>query len=373
MWTPDKGRVESSAMFRFMQAQGAADYDQLHRWSVEQMPRFWEEIAEFGDLRFVEPASRTFVQPGDITTACFFEGATLNFAAHILRHSGRRPAIVFRGENGAREEVSFDDLRRQVAAFAAGLERIGVGPGDRVAGFVPNCPEAIVAMLGATSVGAIWSSCSPDFGINGVVDRFGQIEPRVLVCADGYFYNGKQHDSLAPVRGVLDRIASVEKTIVIPFTGDTVSTTGLRNAVMWEDFVGTGGDARFEAMPFDHPVYIMYSSGTTGVPKCIVHGAGGTAIQHLKEQMLHCDIGAGDRLFFFTTCGWMMWNWLVSALAVGTTIYLYDGSPFAEDGRVLWRLAAEERVTAFGSGAKFISATEKAGVNPGREFDLSTS
>jgi acetoacetyl-CoA synthetase len=372
MWTPDTARVESSAMFRFMQAQSAADYEQLHRWSVEDMPRFWEAIAEFADLRFAEPATQTFVQPGDITTARFFDDATLNFAAHVLRHDGDRPAIVFRGENGVREEVSFDELRRQVAGFAAGLESAGVGPGDRVAGFVPNCPEAIVAMLGATSVGAVWSSCSPDFGINGVVDRFGQIEPRVLVCADGYVYNGKRHDSLAPVRGVLDRIASVEKTIVIPFTGDTVRTTGVRNAVMWEDFVAAGGDARFEPMPFNHPVYIMYSSGTTGVPKCIVHGAGGTAIQHLKEQMLHCDIGADDRLFFFTTCGWMMWNWLVSALAVGATIYLYDGSPFAEDGRVLWRLAAEERLTAFGSGAKFISATEKAGVRPGREFDLST-
>jgi acetoacetyl-CoA synthetase len=372
MWTPDRRRIESSAMFRFMQAQGLDSYDRLHRWSVEQMPRFWERMAEFGDLEFTTPASQTLIQPGDITTARFFDDATISFPGHVLRHGGERPAIVFRGENGERRQLSFDELRRQVGEFAAGLQAAGVGKGDRVAGFVPNCPEAIVAMLGATSIGAIWSSCSPDFGINGVVDRFGQIEPRVLVCADGYFYNGRRHDSLGAVRGVLDRIASIDTTVVIPFTGDDLSLGGIRGAVPWGDFGIAGQAPGFTPTEFNHPIYIMYSSGTTGVPKCIVHGAGGTVIQHLKEHMLHCDIGPDDRLFFFTTCGWMMWNWLVSGLTVGATIYLYDGSPFAEDGRVLWRMAEEERLTAFGSGAKFISATEKAGVRPGDEFDLAT-
>jgi acetoacetyl-CoA synthetase len=371
MWTPDRQRVEASAMYRFMQAQGMDSYQQLHRWSIEEMPRFWEAMAEFGDLDLVSPASQTLFQPGDITTARFFDDAKISFPAHVLRHRGSRAAIVFRGENGERRELSFDELRQQVAAFAAGLRAAGVVQGDRVAGFVPNCPEAIVAMLGATSLGAIWSSCSPDFGINGVVDRFGQIEPRVLVCADGYFYNGRQHDSLQPVRGVLERIASIETTVVIPFTGDAVALDGIRGAVTWGEFGVADSGPDYDATPFNHPIYIMYSSGTTGVPKCIVHGAGGTVIQHLKEHMLHCDIGAADRLFFFTTCGWMMWNWLVSGLAAGATIFLYDGSPFAEEGRILWRLAEEERLTAFGSGAKFISATEKAGVRPGDEFDLS--
>jgi acetoacetyl-CoA synthetase len=370
MWAPDRQRVETSAMYRFMRAQGMDSYAQLHRWSIEEMPRFWETMAEFGGLDLISPASQTLVQPGDLTTARFFDDATISFPAHVLRHRGSRAAIVFRGENGERRELSFDELRRQVAAFAAGLSAAGVVQGDRVAGFVPNCPEAIVAMLGATSLGAIWSSCSPDFGINGVVDRFGQIEPRVLVCADGYFYNGRQHDSLKPVQGVLERIASIETTVVIPFTGNAVSLDGIRGAAMWGEFGVDDAAPDYVATPFNHPVYIMYSSGTTGVPKCIVHGAGGTVIQHLKEHMLHCDIGTADRLFFFTTCGWMMWNWLVSGLTAGATIFLYDGSPFAEDGRILWRLAEEERLTAFGSGAKFISATEKAGVRPGDEFDL---
>jgi acetoacetyl-CoA synthetase len=371
MWTPDRQRVEASAMYRFMQAHGMDSYQQLHRWSIEEMPRFWEAMAEFGDLDLASPASQTLVQPGDIKTARFFDDAKISFPAHVLRHRGSRAAIVFRGENGERQELSFDELRRQVAAFAAGLSAAGVVEGDRVAGFVPNCPEAIVAMLGATSLGAIWSSCSPDFGINGVVDRFGQIEPRVLVCADGYFYNGRQHDSLAPVQGVLERIASIETTVVIPFTGDAVALDGIRGAVTWGEFGVADSAPDYVATPFNHPIYIMYSSGTTGVPKCIVHGAGGTVIQHLKEHMLHCDIGTADRLFFFTTCGWMMWNWLVSGLTAGATIFLYDGSPFAEEGRILWRLAEEERLTAFGSGAKFIAATEKAGVRPGDEFDLS--
>jgi acetoacetyl-CoA synthetase len=358
-------------MFRFMDARGFENYEQLHRWSVERMADFWDAVADAGAMRLTTPATRTLVQPGDITTARFFDDATISFPAHVMRHSGDRAAIVFRGENGARSELSFDDLRRQAAAFAAGLSAAGVGKGDRVAGFLPNCPEAIVAMLGATSIGAIWSSCSPDFGINGVVDRFGQIEPRVLVCADGYFYGGRRHDSLGAARGVLERITSIEKAVIVPFTGDDVPVHAIRDAVMWGDFGMPVAEPGFVATPFNHPVYIMYSSGTTGVPKCIVHGAGGTVIQHLKEHMLHCDIGPDDRLFFFTTCGWMMWNWLVSGLTAGATIYLYDGSPFAEDGRVLWRMAAEERLTAFGSGARFISATEKAGVRPRDEFDLS--
>jgi acetoacetyl-CoA synthetase len=372
LWAPDDRRVEQSAMYRFMTAQGFDDYPSLHRWSVEHVAAFWEAMVEFGGVAFDKPPSTTLEQPGDMTTARFFDDATLSFPKHVLRFEGSRAAIVYHGENGVRRELSFDDLRARVAEAAAGFRAAGVQEGDRVAAFLPNCPEAIIAMLGATSLGAIWSSCSPDFGINGVVDRFGQIAPRVLVCADGYFYNGRQFDSLDPVRGVLERIESIEKTVVVPFTGDPVSLEGIRGGVHWDDFVVPGVELEFTPTAFNHPLYIMYSSGTTGVPKCIVHGAGGTLVQHLKEHSLHCDIGPDDRLFFFTTCGWMMWNWLVSGLTVGATIYLYDGSPFAEDGRVLWRIAAEEKLTAFGSGAKFLSATQKAGIRPGDEFDLSS-
>jgi acetoacetyl-CoA synthetase len=370
IWTPDKERLEGSAMFRFMTEQGFDSYEDLYQWSISNLAEYWEAQCRFCDVEFSKPAVRTFEQPGDMTTAKWFKGAELSFPAHLLRHSGHRAAIIYRGENGSRREISFDDLREQVAAAAAGLRSAGVVKGDRVAAFLPNCPEAIVAMLGATSIGAIWSSCSPDFGINGVVDRFGQIAPKILICADGYFYNGKRFDSLQAVQGVLERISSIERTVVVPFTGDDVSLKDMQNAVMWQDFVEDGAELNCVPMEFDHPLYIMYSSGTTGVPKCIVHGVGGTLLQHLKEDMLHCDIGTDDRLFFFTTCGWMMWNWLASGLASGATIVLFDGSPFFADGRVLWQMAEEEKLTVFGSGAKYISSLEKAGVRPADEFDL---
>jgi acetoacetyl-CoA synthetase len=261
-------------------------------------------------------------------------------------------------------------LRQAVVGVAEGLRSAGVEKGDRVAGYLPNCPEAIIAMLAATSIGAIWSSCSPDFGINGVVDRFGQIEPKVLFCADGYFYNGKRHDSLAAVKGVLDDIESIERAVIVPFSSRDFEIGNIRSAVRWEDFAVEGAVLAFEQLPFDHPLYVMYSSGTTGIPKCIVHGVGGTLLQHLKEHAIHTDIGADDRLFYFTTCGWMMWNWLASGLASGATLILYDGSPFFDDGRILWQIAEEEGMTVFGTGAKYISALEKSGLRPNERFEL---
>jgi acetoacetyl-CoA synthetase len=247
-----------------------------------------------------------------------------------------------------------------------------VGKGDRVAAFVPNCPEAIIAMLAAASRGAIWSSCSPDFGINGVADRFGQIEPKILFCADGYYYGGKYFDSMPTVRGLVERIDSIERVVVIPFSGREPAAFDDLPATEWTEFAVPDAALTFVSLPFDHPLYILYSSGTTGVPKCIVHGAGGTLVQHLKEHVLHCDIGADDRLFYFTTCGWMMWNWLASGLAAGATLVLYDGSPFHDDGRVLWAMAAEEKITVFGTSARYIAAQEKAGLHPGRDFDLAS-
>ena len=359
-------------MFRFMTEQGHQSYDDLYQWSVDDVEAFWQALCGFCDIEFTKPANTVLDQSGDMTTARWFAGSELSFPAHLLRHSGGRAAIIFRGEDGTRRELSFDDLRDQVAAVAAGLRSAGVTKGDRVAGFLPNCPEAIIAMLAATSLGAIWSSCSPDFGINGVVDRFGQIEPKVLFCADGYFYNGKRIDSLVAVVGVVELIDSIAHTVVVPFTGDQLSLPDLDGAILWQDFAEAGAGLEFPPVPFDHPLYIMYSSGTTGVPKCIVHGVGGTLLQHQKEHVLHCDIGPDDRLFYFTTCGWMMWNWLASGLASGATLLLFDGSPFYEDGRILWRIAEEEKLSIFGTSAKFVAAQEKAGIRPGEEFDLAS-
>jgi len=370
IWQPSRERLEDSAMFAFMRACNFENYDDLYRWSITDLEGFWQALCDHFDVGFSKRPDSVLKQTGDMTTARWFGGGELNFAEHLLRHKGDRAAIVFCGENGARREISFDQLRQQVAGTAAGLREAGVTKGDRVAGYLPNCPEAMIAMLATSSIGAVWSSCSPDFGINGVVDRFGQIEPRVLFCADGYFYNGKTIDCLTSVAGISAQLESIEKVVVVPFTGNDVDASSVKNAQLWDEFAIGESELQFESLPFDHPLYIMYSSGTTGVPKCIVHGAGGTLIQHLKEHALHCDIGASDRLFYFTTCGWMMWNWLASGLVTGATLILFDGSPFFNNGKVLWEMAEAEGVTIFGTSAKYLAALEKAGLRPADDFDL---
>ncbi len=372
VWQPSEERRKASSMYGFMQACNFENYDDLYRWSITDIESFWQALCDYCDVRFSNKPDKVLVQAGDMTTAKWFVGGELNFAEHLLRHQGDRAAIIFCGENGARREISFDQLRQRVADTAAGLRKAGVVKGDRVAGFLPNCPEAMIAMLATSSMGAVWSSCSPDFGINGVVDRFGQIEPRVLFCADGYFYNGKTIDCLQSVSGISAKIESIEKIVIVPFTGNEVDASSIRDAQTWDEFSISDSELQFEPLPFDHPLYIMYSSGTTGVPKCIVHGAGGTLVQHLKEHTLHCDIGASDRLFYFTTCGWMMWNWLASSLATGATLVLFDGSPFFNDGKILWEMAEAERVTIFGTSAKYLAALEKAGVRPADEYNLTS-
>jgi acetoacetyl-CoA synthetase len=311
--------------------------------------------------------------PDPVLGPRWFTGARLNFAENLLRRDDDHVALAFRNEIGAVRDVTFAGLRRQVAAARAALAAEGVGPGDRVAGFLPNVVETVVAMLAATSLGAVWSSCSPDFGVKGVLDRFSQIEPVVLICADGYHYAGRTIDVLPRVREIADAIPRVRRVVLVPYVSADPARDDIRDVVTWPEFVAPHADAplAFTRLPFDHAVYVMYSSGTTGLPKCMVHSAGGTLLQHLKEHQLHTDVHPHDRVFYYTTCGWMMWNWLVSVLASGATAVLYDGAPLAPARDVLWTLAQDARVTIFGTSAKHLALSEKEHVAPIRTHDLS--
>jgi acetoacetyl-CoA synthetase len=375
IWTPSDLRVDDANLSRFMRqlaAKGipAGDWGSLWQWSVDDPAAFWDAWFTHAGV-IAERAPGPVLVDGELMPgARWFPGTRLNFAENLLRHSGSEPALVFVNERGQRRELSWDELHAEVARIADGLSALGVSPGDRVAGFLPNLPEAIIAMLAAASVGATWSSCSPDFGVAGVLDRFGQIRPKVLFTADGYFYAGKTLDSRKAIAGVLAALDSVECVVVVPYVEAEPDLSELPGARYFADFGRPGRSLAFERLPFDHPLYILYSSGTTGTPKCIVHGAGGTLLQHLKEHQLHSDVKPGDRLFFFTTCGWMMWNWLASGLASGATLILYEGSPFHPDPAVLWRMAAEEGVTIFGTSPKYLAALEKSGCRPASAMSL---
>ncbi len=357
-------------MYQFMQQHHHDNYAGLHQWSIDEAPAFWSAICEFCGIQFDRPADRVLLRPDNIMDAGWFDGAKLNFAAHLLRHTGSEAAIVFCGEDGKREEISRDELRSLVASLAAALRARGITKGDRVAGYLPNCPEAIIAMLATTSIGAIWSSCSPDFGTNGVIDRFGQIEPKILFATNAYLYNGKTCDTRETVAGVARAIPSLVQTIVVPFVTQAPVDTGIDDAMLWKDFLVGDAALGFTALDFNHPLYIMYSSGTTGVPKCIVHGHGGTLLQQSKEHVLHTGVTEGDKLFYFTTCGWMMWNWLVCGLGTGATLILFDGAPFYRDGRILWDIAESEGISIFGTSAKYISALQNTGVRPRDDYSL---
>ncbi|GMG86940.1 acetoacetate--CoA ligase [Biformimicrobium ophioploci] len=346
-----------------------ADYDALYDWSVQNREAFWEHLWQFSGVVASERGERVL---GDdsMPGAEWFPDARLNFAENLLKYRDNEVALVQRLENGSRRQVTYAELAAEVAAVAEVLRSRGVTKGDRVAGFMPNVSETVVAMLAATSVGAIWTSCSPDFGINGVFDRFGQVQPKVLFACEGYFYNGKTLDSLPRVKEILARIDSIESAVIVPVARDEADTAAaiatLSATKTYTQFKShaQGAPLQFEQVAFSDPLYIMYSSGTTGVPKCIVHSVGGTLLQHLKEHQLHSDLRREDSLFFYTTCGWMMWNWLVSGLAVGATVVLYDGSPFYPAPECLWDMADEESISLFGTSAKYIAALEKAGAKP---------
>jgi acetoacetyl-CoA synthetase len=377
LWIPSPQAIKYTNMSRFLEhvrANGEPeinDYPQLYRWSVEHPERFWPQVWNFSGIRASRNCDAALVDGDKMPGARWFTGARMNFAENLLRYRDQQAALVFRCEQGdKRISLSYQELYTRVAALAAALKKSGVCSGDRVAGFMPNRPETVIAMLAATSLGAIWSSCSPDFGINGVLDRFGQIEPKILFTCDGYFYAGNEVDSLQRISSVLEKLPSVQRLVVVPYISADPDIAKLPKAVHWCNYLTDAAEIEFAQLPFDHPIYIMYSSGTTGVPKCIVHGAGGTLIQHLKELTLHTDLKRQDVIFYFTTCGWMMWNWLVSALAAGATVLLYDGSPFYPAEDVLWRIADEENISIFGTSAKYLGAAEKFAVRPRQKYKL---
>jgi acetoacetyl-CoA synthetase len=360
LWTPSPEAAARTGMARFMRLAGKRDYAELHRWSVEHAEDFWELMWRFGEVRGV-PGLRRLINADRMPGATWFPEGKLNFAENLLRERDASLAISFWGEDRVKRQLSRRQLYDLVSRLAQALAALGVKQGDRIAGYLPNLPESVAAMLATASLGAVWSSCSPDFGVQGVLDRFGQIEPKVLFCADGYLYGGKEFDSQEKVREILAQLPSVERCVVLPYL-HARPTAG----VGLEEFLApyAARDIRFAQVEFNHPLYILYSSGTTGVPKCIVHGTGGTLLQHLKEHRLHSDVRSGDRLFYFTTLGWMMWNWLVSGLASGAALLLYDGSPFVGRGRILFDMAEAEGMTHFGTSAKFIDAIAKIDLKP---------
>jgi acetoacetyl-CoA synthetase len=379
LWQPSPDAAQSSALRHFMRETGRClnqrfdDYDALHEWSVSHPEQFWSALWDFCGV--IGDKGTIVIEDGDrMPGARFFPEARLNYAENLLRNRTAADALIFRSEDKVRRRLTWAELYDSVSRLRQALQSDGVGPGDRVAGYMPNMPEAVIAMIATSSLGAVWTSCSPDFGPSGVLDRFGQIAPKAMIMADGYHYGGKTFDCMNKGRSIVAGLPSLERVIVVPHIRADVTLDGLAGASSYADYVGRfqPGEIMFPRFAFNHPLVVVYSSGTTGVPKCLIHGAGGTLLKNLSDYRLNADLQPGDRFFQFTTCGWIMWNLLVTGLASGATLLLYDGSPFHPDGNVLFDYAAEEKATLFGTSAKYIDALAKSGIEPGRTHDLST-
>ena len=378
LWKPSEDKIKNSNMYRFMGLinenynQNFTEYAPLYQWSIENISDFWAAMWEFADIKASKPYDQVIDDVTKMPGAKWFSGARLNFAENLLRYRDDQVALIFKGEDHDSTTMTYSELYDEVARVAKSLKEAGVQVGDRVAAFMPNMPETIVAMLAATSLGATWSSCSPDFGIKGVLDRFGQIKPKVLFTANGYWFKGKSLDSIERILDILKQLPSLEKVVVVPYTEQDPDISGVPNAIHYRDFKSPDSnlEIEFKQLPFEHPLYIMYSSGTTGLPKCMVQSAGGILIHQLKELILHTDLKREDTIFYFTTCGWMMWNWLTSSLGVGASLVLFDGNPFHPDPGALWKMAQDEKITIFGTSAGYIAALQNAGVKPGKEYDL---
>ncbi|WP_163833898.1 acetoacetate--CoA ligase [Spartinivicinus ruber] len=379
IWLPSAERIQQARITQFrqhieqQQQCSLPDYSALYQWSIKHLSEFWQSIAEFCQVKFHHPPQQTLTNGPSMQEAKWFQGATLNYAEHLLNRRDNHPAIISYDETRRRQQLSYAELFKQVTAVSYQLKAMGLSKGDRVAGMLPNCPETIIAMLATTSLGAIWSSCSPDFGSHGVVDRFGQIEPKVFIACSGYYYNGKVIDCRSKLKEIQQQLPSVKHQVIVQFVEQRLDVSEFTNYRDWSEFLQAPPDSyqlSFEPCAFDDPLFIMYSSGTTGKPKCIIHGIGGTLLQHFKEHQLHTDLTDQDVLFYFTTCGWMMWNWLVTGLASGATLVLYDGSPFHPKPTLLWDIAEKEHISVFGTSAKYIAALEKAEVKPAHSHQL---
>ena len=380
LWEPSEERKKNANITRFISLVNErygtkfTSYNELYDWSISNLTDFWALMWEFGEIK-ASTAYDTVMTPAQrMMDTKWFQGARLNFAENLLRYRDKRTALVFKSEAREAVSITYAELYDQVARLAKSLRELGVKAGDRVAGFMPNMIETVIAMLASTSIGATWSACSPDFGIKGILDRFGQTEPKVLFTADSYFYNGKTYDSLERVAGILKELPSIQKVVVAPYVEKKPDISQVPNSIHYEDFLAkeAGLEIQFEQLPSDHPLFIMYTSGTTGLPKCIVQGAAGILAVHLKELKLHTDVKPGDVIVYFTTTSWMMWTWLVSSLALGATVVLYDGSVFYPNPGALWKLTQDEKITIFGTSARYLAELEKRGVKPGKEYDLTS-